>query len=167
MSLPHPRESGFCILRILDIFSACEVWFTFVFRTQEHRAVGSSGNGLTYSRGDPPSSRLPYPRLLYPYCITTWVICQEVFRNFLKFLFKQHHSLGRCGPPVVSLVTGDDSLSFLLTPLLYHNLGDLSRGFLHFFRRVEHRLTYCPAGCPSPSPLDTISIPQTTPKVNW
>lgn len=47
---PH----GFCILRILDIFSACEVWFTFIYRKQEHLAVGSSGNGLTCSRGHPP-----------------------------------------------------------------------------------------------------------------
>lgn len=62
------KEYGFCILRILDIFSACEVWFTFVYRKQEHLAVGSSGNGLTYSRGVPlfavalPS---PFVPLLY------------------------------------------------------------------------------------------------------
>ena len=80
------RGGGFCILRILDIFSACEVWFTFVYRKQEHLAVGSSGNGLTYSRGNPPSSRLPYPRLLYPYCITTWAVCQGVFYIFFRGL---------------------------------------------------------------------------------
>ena len=32
-------EKGFCIAHILDIVSACEVWFTFVFRAHEHRAV--------------------------------------------------------------------------------------------------------------------------------
>jgi hypothetical protein len=36
-------EKGFCIAHILDIVSACEAWFTFVFRAHEHRAVGSSG----------------------------------------------------------------------------------------------------------------------------
>ena len=41
----------------------------------------------------------PHPPLLYPYCITTWAVCQGVFRNFLKFLFNQHHSLDRCVPP--------------------------------------------------------------------
>ena len=30
---------GFCILRIPNIISACGVWFTFIFRTQEHHAV--------------------------------------------------------------------------------------------------------------------------------
>ena len=65
---------------------------------------------------------------LHPYCITAWVICQGVFRNFLKFLFKQHHSLGRCDPLVVSLVTGGDSLSFPLTQLVYHRPHQKSTG---------------------------------------
>lgn len=66
--LPRHRI-GFCILRILDIVSACEVWFTLIFRKQEHLAVGSWGRGLIDSRGSFPLG-LPYPRLLYPYCIT-------------------------------------------------------------------------------------------------
>ena len=38
---------GLCILRIRNIFSACAVWFTFIFRTQEHRAVEDFiGKGL-------------------------------------------------------------------------------------------------------------------------
>ena len=36
-------EKGLCTLRIRDIFSACAVWFTFIFRKQEHLAVGSLG----------------------------------------------------------------------------------------------------------------------------
>ena len=81
----HPLLTlGFCILRIPNIFSACGVWFTFVYRTQEHRAVGSSGNGLTYSRGNPPSSRLPYPRLLYLYYSTLLAICQVLFLFFFS-----------------------------------------------------------------------------------
>ena len=82
-------------------------------------------------RGQTPYSRQavfwsPHPS--HPYCITTWVICQGVFRNFLKFLFKQHHSLGRCDPLVVSLVTGGDSLSFPLTPIVYHRPHTKSTG---------------------------------------
>ena len=55
-----------------------------------HRNTVRSGHrvkGLTDSRGSFPLG-LPCPRLLYPYCITTWEICQGVFylfsRNFLK-----------------------------------------------------------------------------------
>ena len=80
----HIEWSGLCILRIHDIFSACVVWFTFVSRKQEHLAVGSSGRGLTRSRGHP-------------------------------------HFVVASPSPFV--------------PLLYHNLGDLSRGFLKFFSR--------------------------------
>ena len=61
-------ENGFCILRILDIFSACEVWFTFVYRKQEHLAVGSSEQGLTRSRGHPHfvvALSSPFVPLLY------------------------------------------------------------------------------------------------------
>ena len=31
-----------------------------------------------------PFSRLPYPLLLYPYCITTWGVCQEGFYTFFQ-----------------------------------------------------------------------------------
>ena len=93
---------------------------------------GLCHQGLTRLSWVLPSASALLPSLCFYYS-TLLVICQGVFRNFLKFLFKQHHSLGRCDPLVVSLVTGGDSLSFPLTPLLYHNLGNLSRGFLHFF----------------------------------
>ena len=66
--LASPPRLGFCILRIRDIVSACTVWFTFVFRTQEHRAVGSSEQGLTRSRGHPCHwVALPSPFVLLLY----------------------------------------------------------------------------------------------------
>ena len=52
-----------------------------------HRNTVRSGHGvegLTDSRGSFPLG-LPCPRLLYPYCITTWEICQEVFSTFFGF----------------------------------------------------------------------------------
>ena len=45
---------------------------------------GHRVKGLTDSRGSFPLG-LPCPRLLYPYCITTWEICQEVFSTFFGF----------------------------------------------------------------------------------
>ena len=43
----------------------------------------------TSSKGTRPFSLFgtPCPRLLYPYCITTWEICQEVFEISFKGLF--------------------------------------------------------------------------------
>jgi len=63
--------------------------------------------------------------------------------------------------------------SLLLTPLLYHNLGDLSRGFRNFFSILLRFLlatlqTYWGTRLEVvTSPLDNDSIPQTAPKVNW
>ena len=42
------NRTRFCILRIPNIISARGVWFTFISRTQEHRAVGDLRGG-TYS----------------------------------------------------------------------------------------------------------------------
>lgn len=71
-------ENGFCILRIPYIISARGVWFTFIFRKQEHLAVGSWGRGLTDSRGSLPLG-LPCPPLLYSYYSTDLSVCQEFF----------------------------------------------------------------------------------------
>ena len=114
------EKGGLCILRIHDIFSACVVWFTFVSRTQEHRAVGSSGIGLTDSRGSFP--------LWDCLSLTSWVkyntlssVCQEVFWTFLfgreiLFYFTQLRIGERLFAPVC-----------LLTLLLYHTQLGLSR----------------------------------------
>ena len=76
----HKNEVGFCILRILDIVSACEVWFKFIYRKQEHLAVGSSGQGLTRSHGH----RTFRGCLALPFC--AFIITQ--LRWFVKTLFE-------------------------------------------------------------------------------
>lgn len=66
----------------------------------------------------------PCPPLLYPYCITTWEICQEVFETFFKGLFL----LGAPHTPGV-----------LWTPLdfsyIVSHLGRFVKGFLEIFSR--------------------------------
>ena len=73
---------GYCIAHNPLLFQPLRHWLTFVYRKCEHLAVGSSGRGLTRSRGHP-------------------------------------HFVVASPSPVV--------------PLLYHNSGDLSRGFFNFF----------------------------------
>ena len=73
-------RNGFCILRIPYIISARGVWFTFIFRKQEHLAVGSWGKELTDSRGSLPLG-LPCPPLLYSYYSTDLIVCQELFQK--------------------------------------------------------------------------------------
>ena len=45
------ERGGLCSRHIRNILSACAVWFTFIYRKPTHLAVGSSGTGLTGSRG--------------------------------------------------------------------------------------------------------------------
>ena len=73
------NQTRFCILRKSHIVSAWGLWFTFVFRTQEHRAVGSSVTRSYSLSWAPVWCPLPCPRLLYPYCIILLRVCQEVF----------------------------------------------------------------------------------------
>ena len=89
-----------------------------------HRNTVRSGHGvkgLTDSRGSFPLG-LPCPRLLYPYCITTWEICQEVFEISFKGLFL-------LGAPLTPGV--------LWTPLdfsyIVSQLGGFVKGFFTFF----------------------------------
>ena len=86
-------------------------WFTLISRKHEHLAVGSSGRGLTDSRGS----------TLFRGCLTL-AFCTLIvshFKGFVKNFFEEFlfHlcRLGIC-------------CSSFLTPLLYHTLGDLSRG---------------------------------------
>ena len=74
------KKFGLCILRIPNIISARGVWFTFIYRKQEHLAVGSSGTGLTDSRG---SHLLALPALTF--CIL--IIAQSVL--FVKHFFSK------------------------------------------------------------------------------
>jgi hypothetical protein len=60
--LASPPRLGFCSRHIRNIVSACAVWFTFIYRKPTHLAVGSSGRGLTDSRGSAVLSvALPSP----------------------------------------------------------------------------------------------------------
>ena len=89
------EKGGLCILRIHDIFSACVVWFTFVFRTQEHRAVGSSGIGLTDSRGSfPCGTAFPSPLELSITHLTRFV--KRFFLRSWNFFIL--YFCGQCAP---------------------------------------------------------------------
>ena len=115
---------------IRDIVSACTVWFTFVFRTPTPRAVEDFIVEVLHdSRGSTLALRLPRIPHLYPYCITTWAVCQEKNVLFCK-VFTGLSSYRLIADPL------HDSHHFPLTPLLYHNLDGLSRTFfkiLNFF----------------------------------
>ena len=133
-----------------------------------HRNTVRSGHGvegLTDSRGYFPLG-LPCPRLLYPYCITTWEICQEVFEISFKGLFL-------LGAPLTPGV--------LWTPLdvsyIVPHIGRFVKGFLEIiFKKVACRKvgSYTASansstpsvGFPPPAvfpPLDTNSIPHPSP----
>ena len=110
-------------------------------------------------------------------CITTWAFCQEVFPKSLWKTLKVF--------PTTTHLSG--RASHLLTPLLYHNLGNLSRGKLCCLTLSQRTcrallLKYLLSlqtnkllGTLSPmrrigyhqlSPLDNNSITQTSPEVN-
>ena len=81
------------------------------------------------------------PLLLYPYCITTWAVCQEVFYIFFEGCFVLHFRF-RYSLPVCPL---------LLTSLLYHKPRGLSIPFLRFFFwwlewELNRTFTSCSAG---------------------
>ena len=129
-----------CILRILDILSACEVWFKFIFRTQEHRAVEDFViKDLHDSRGSCLRLLPRIPHLYLDY-ITLLVICQAFFSSSFwcdglesnqQVPVRGFHS-GVCGFTLGVHALDYHHISFV--PLLYHAFGDLSRGFLHFLR---------------------------------
>ena len=85
---------------------------------------GHGVEGLTDSRGSFPLG-LPCPRLLYPYCITTWGVCQEVFEISFKGLFL-------LGAPL--------TLGVLWTPLdfsyIVSHIGRFVKGFFIFFQET-------------------------------
>ena len=129
----HHRRSGFCILRILDIFSACEVWFTFVSRTQEHRAVEDFVVKVLHdSRGSRRFTFALLPSLCFYYSILL-TICQALFLIFFGGNGGACPSKSRVWAELHRLTAFPKSLAvpipLAFVPLLYHNLGDLSRGF--------------------------------------
>ena len=128
-----------------------------------HRNTVRSGHGvegLTDSRGSFPLG-LPCPRLLYPYCITTWEICQEVFEISFKGLFL-------LGAPLTPGV--------LWTPLdfsyIVPHIGRFVKGFLTFSQNFFFKSTYARATLAMasirlrlPSPLDTTDYITSAPRL--
>ena len=115
----------YCIAHNPLLLQPLGLWFTFIYRKCEHLAVGSWGWGLTASRGSFPLG-LPCPRLLYPYCITRYGVCQEVFWTFLfgreiLFYFTQLRIGERLFAPVCLFCT-----------LIVSQLGRFVKGFLRF-----------------------------------
>ena len=137
------EKGGLCILRIRNIFSACAVWFTFVSRTQEHRAVGSSGIGLTDSRGSFPLWDC-LSLTSWIYCTTNLLVCQYLFEKILRrwWELNPHFPMANVSKWATLLYLSHfcGSRTVLphrhFVPLLYHTLRGLSRGFfekLDFF----------------------------------
>ena len=161
---------------IRDIVSACTVWFTFVFRTPTPRAVEDFVVEVLHdSRGSTLALRLPRIPHLYPYCITTRAVCQEVFYIFLRgaFIFIFTAKASHCRLLSASLLSPLDTL-------IVSQLGRFVKGFFTFFfddwnlHRPFLRVVSCVRLKSLPvrercslSLLDIISIPQTAPKVNW
>ena len=135
---------------------------------------------------EPPQTQSPtcagtisHNREVFPlvrYCIAHNPLLLQPLGHWFTFIYRkcEHLAVGSLGrgltrsrghPPFVVASPSP------VVPLLYHNLGDLSRGFLHFFSRFDadfglvrpHDLGES-ISCPL-SPLDTTSIPQNTPKV--
>ena len=133
------EKDGLCILRIHDIFSACVVWFTFVSRTQEHRAVGSSGIGLTDSRGSFPLWDC-LSLTSWIYCTTNLLVCQYLFEKILRrwWELNPHFPMANVSKWATLLYLSHfcGSRTVLphrhFVPLSYHTLRGLSRGFLNF-----------------------------------
>lgn len=73
-----------CILRIHDIVSACVVWFTFLYRTQEHHAVEDFIIKDLHDSHGSCLWLLPCIPHLYLDYITLLVICQALFLFFFK-----------------------------------------------------------------------------------
>ena len=114
---------GFCILRIPNIFSACGVWSTFVYRKQEHLAVGSLGQGLTRSRGHPPFRG----RLALAFCT---LIVSQLGRFVKGFLTFSRNFFSRAPTPVLhsqwqAFVYG---YPLPLTMIVYHRPHTKSTG---------------------------------------
>ena len=119
---------GFCSRHIPNIVSACGVWFTFVFRTPTHHAVGSWGEVLCSSRG-----------LLGLVSCPRWLSLRVASPSpFVPLLY---HNLGDLSRVFFEFLSNGLKvwwvpLALLTSLTLYHTSGDLSRGFLSFFKKL-------------------------------
>ena len=87
---PHPPLLCFHYSTLLAICQAlfCQVlYFSEKILNENLVKRGWAGvtiSQLTWSYRLNLSDLFSFPSLLYPYCITTWVICQEVFYSFAR-----------------------------------------------------------------------------------
>ena len=122
-------------------------WFTLISRKCEHLAVEDFIiKDLPDSRGS-RSQLLPcFPHLYLDY-ITHLVICQALFLIFFGGNGGARPSKSRVRAELNRLAAFPKPLTvpipLAFVPLLYHNLGDLSRGFFIFFRGLFSRLRFC------------------------
>lgn len=130
-----------CILHIHDILSACVVWFTFVYRKQEHLAVGSSRRGLTDSRGS-----FPLWDCLSLTCCTKYIIlrefCQEVFQENLQLFSGITRTVSV--PPLAPWVSAQSRMFSPLDIFIVPQLVGFVKRELFFLRTFFTRCTSSP-----------------------
>ena len=124
-------------------------------------------NGWSGTSGDSPQPKHTIC-VLYPYCITTWEICQEVFSTFFGFQLSCESNRNPA------------SLTALDFSYIVPHIGRFVKGFLKIsFKKVACRKvgSYTASansstpsvGFPTPEvfpPLDTNSIPHPSPDCN-
>ena len=119
---------GYCIVHNPLLLQPLRHWFTFISRKHEHLAVEDFiVKVLLNSRG----SRFQLQPCI-PHC--PFIVSQ--FGGFVKRFLHFFRTSKSCFNPMGKAY--EPSVFFLLTPLLYHNLGGLSRGF---FTRQRWDLT--------------------------
>ena len=122
---------GFCILRIPNIISACGVWFTFIFRTQEHHAVEDFVSKDLLALVGTHILWLPcIPHLCLNYN-TIEMVCQDPFWFFQKDFFNLYCTL-------TSLCTRQGFVASFTShlgcvALIVSQLGRFVKGFGEFF----------------------------------
>ena len=98
---PEEGDFGLCTLRNPNIFSARGVWFTFIYRTQGHRAVGVLEKRSYRLSWVSPVLGSPLSRPLCLYYSTWRLDCQALFLKnptFFSLDFRLHPCLSGLEP---------------------------------------------------------------------
>ena len=82
------EKMGYCIAHNPLLFQPLRHWLTFIYRKCEHLAVGSSGRGLTRSRG----------RLTLPCCVLIISQTLRFVKTFFNFFFGRRWELNPLSP---------------------------------------------------------------------
>ena len=116
----------YCIVHNPLLLQPMRHWFTFIFRKHEHLAVGSSGRGLTRSRGRPPfvvALPSPFVPLLYH-------TLRGLSRGFWNFFQRTFFTRCTHSPIMVTLVGSPLDFSYIVS-----YIGRFVKGFLwNFFK---------------------------------